>query len=80
MRTVTEMELHDIESSIEAILFASGEPVHMERIAAVLGIDAETVAETADRLADRYSFERRGWRWKRGNRPSSRSPRWRYWP
>ncbi len=60
MRTVTEMDLHEIESSIEAILFASGEPVHAERIAAVLGLDADTVLETADRLADRYSFERRG--------------------
>lgn len=54
------MEIHEIESSMEAILFASGEPVAAERLAAVLGLDTDTVLNAASHLADRYSFERRG--------------------
>ena len=54
------MEIRDIEGAIEGILFASGEPVQAERIAAVLGIDCDLVLDTAARMADRYGFERRG--------------------
>jgi segregation and condensation protein B len=54
------MEIHDIECAIEGILFASGEPVSIGRIAAVLGIDAGLAADVAARLTDRYSFDRRG--------------------
>lgn len=54
------MEIRDIEGAIEGILFASGEPVALSRIAAVLGVDTQLVSDTADRLRDRYSFERRG--------------------
>jgi segregation and condensation protein B len=54
------MEIRDIEGAIEGILFASGEPVSVERIAAVLGIDTELVSDTSERMIDRYSLERRG--------------------
>lgn len=54
------MEIREIEGAIEGILFASGEPVSAERIAAVLGIDTKLVFDTADRMADRYSFEHSG--------------------
>ena len=54
------MEIRDIEGAIEGILFASGEPVSMERIAAVLGVEKQLVSDAADVVADRYSFERRG--------------------
>lgn len=54
------MELHDMDSAVEAILFASGDPVPAERIALVLGVDTAQVLESAQRLADGYSFERRG--------------------
>ena len=54
------MEPIDIESVIESILFVSGEPVAMARIAAVLGISEFDVEAAASRLRDRYSFERRG--------------------
>lgn len=54
------MEIRDIEGAIEGILFASGEPVTVDRIAAVLGIDTNLVYDTAERLMDRYSGERRG--------------------
>lgn len=54
------MELKDIESAIEAILFASGDPVSAERLAGALELDEGTVRTVADHLADYYSFERRG--------------------
>lgn len=56
------MENHDIESAIEAILFVSGEPVKINRIAAVLDVADEQVEAAADRLRDYYSFNRRGLR------------------
>ena len=54
------MEIRDIEGAIEGILFASGEPVSIERIAAVLGVDDTLVINTAEHLRDKYSFDRRG--------------------
>ncbi len=54
------MEIREIEGAIEGILFASGEPVSAERIAAVLGVDIQLVYDTADRMADKYGFERSG--------------------
>ena len=49
-----------MEGAIEGILFASGEPVPVERIAAVLAVPQSTVVDIAQRLADKLSFERRG--------------------
>ena len=54
------MENNDIEAAIEAILFVSGEPVKISRISAVLGAAELTIEETAARLRDKYTFERRG--------------------
>lgn len=54
------MELKDIESAIEAILFASGDPVSAERLAAALELDVESVEPVVNHLADFYSYERRG--------------------
>ena len=54
------MEIRDIEGAIEGILFASGEPVSIERIAAVLGIEAELISRIAERMIDQYSTGRRG--------------------
>ena len=54
------MDSHDIECAIEGILFVSGEPVKMSRIAAVLGLDELDVDAAADRMRDQYSFDRRG--------------------
>lgn len=66
-RRAEVMEIRDIEGAIEGILFVSGEPVQVERIAAVLGIDGQLVLDTAARMADRYGFERRGIRLVRMN-------------
>ena len=54
------MELKEIESAIEGILFAAGEPVGVERLCLALDIDRDTADAVCRRLADQYSYERRG--------------------
>ena len=54
------MENHDLECVIESILFVSGEPVKLSRIAAVMGVDEFDVDAAANRMRDKYSLERRG--------------------
>ena len=56
------MELREIEAMIEGILFASGEPIHVDRIAVALEMDRQTVEQVLQRLADFYAYERRGMR------------------
>ena len=52
----------EVESAIEAVLFASGEPVGVERLCMALDLDRVSVDGACRRLADRYRFERRGMR------------------
>lgn len=54
------MELKELESTIEGILFAAGDPVPVERICLTLEQDKETVDAVCQRLADNYSYDRRG--------------------
>lgn len=54
------MELKELESVIEGILFAAGDPVPVERICLTLEQDKETVDAVCQRLADNYSYDRRG--------------------
>lgn len=54
------MDDRELKSTIEAILFASGEPVSAERIALVMGLDKEEILKAAKQLADEYSFQQRG--------------------
>ena len=54
------LEMRDIEAAIEGILFASGEPVAVERICVALEMDRNTVELVLQKLADHYSYERRG--------------------
>ena len=54
------MEVKEIESAIEGILFAAGEPVGVERLCLALDLDRGTVDTVCKRMADRYSYERRG--------------------
>lgn len=56
------MELKEIESAMEGVLFAAGEPVGVERICLALEIDRVTADAVAQRLMDYYSYERRGLR------------------
>ena len=54
------MEMREVESAIEGILFASGEPVHIDRICLALDMDRPTVEQVLHRLSDQYAFDRRG--------------------
>ena len=52
--------MKEIESAIEGILFASGEPVHVDRICVALELDRPTAEQVLQKLMDYYSYERRG--------------------
>ena len=52
--------MKEIESAIEGILFASGEPVHIDRICLALDLDRLSAEQVLQQLGDYYSFERRG--------------------
>ncbi|MCI2055881.1 MAG: SMC-Scp complex subunit ScpB [Oscillibacter sp.] len=54
------MDMKEIESAIEGILFASGEPVQEERICTALELDKPTVQQMLQKLMDYYAYERRG--------------------
>lgn len=54
------LEMKEIEAAVESILFASGEPVAAERICTALELDRNTVELVLQKLADHYSYERRG--------------------
>ena len=51
-----------MEAAVEAILFASGEPVQLERICVALELDRSTAEQLLQKLMDTYAFERRGMR------------------
>ena len=53
-------DLHEVEAAIEGILFASGEPLGIERICLALDLDRETAESLLHRLEDYYAYERRG--------------------
>jgi len=54
------MEMKEIESAIEAILFAAGEPIHVDRICMAMEMDRPTVEQVLQKLMDFYAYERRG--------------------
>lgn len=49
------MEIKKLQSAIEAILFASGDAVALERIADVLSLDKPTAEKIMKNLADRFN-------------------------
>lgn len=49
-REITQMTENNIQSSVEAILFAAGEPLEIERIAEALEEDTEKIGEALARL------------------------------
>lgn len=54
------MEHNEIKQILEAILFAAGEPVSVERICTACECDADEVEQAAKALMDELAFERRG--------------------
>ena len=57
---MADMDRKELESALEAILFASGEPVQVDRICVALDIDRPTVEQLLQKLMDYYAYERRG--------------------
>lgn len=54
------MEMKEIESAIEGILFASGEPIHIDRICMALELDRPAAEQLLQKLMDHYAYDRRG--------------------
>ena len=54
------LEMKELEAAVEGILFASGEPVHIDRICLALDIDRLAAEQVLQRLSDYYAYERRG--------------------
>ena len=54
------LETKEIESAVEAILFASGEPVQTERVCIALGLERPAAEQILQKLMDYYAYERRG--------------------
>jgi len=52
----------NLESAVEGILFASGDPIEISRIAAVLGVAESVIIQAVGELAERYERDRRGLR------------------
>ncbi|WP_397359981.1 SMC-Scp complex subunit ScpB [Oscillibacter sp.] len=52
--------MKEIESAVEGILFASGDPVHIDRICIALETDRLTAERALQNLMDHYAYERRG--------------------
>ncbi len=54
------MEREELLGRIEAILFASGEPMALERVAQVLGVRTYSVEESVDVLQEKYNTPQSG--------------------
>ena len=52
--------MREVEAAIEGILFASGEPVKVDRICVAMDLDRPTVEQVLQKLMDYYAYERRG--------------------
>ena len=59
---MADMDKIEMEAAVESILFASGEPVNIERICVALAIDRLTAERILQGLMDYYAYERRGMR------------------
>ena len=54
------MELNELGAALESVLFASGEPVPVERLCLGLEVDRPTLDAVAQQLIDKYKYERSG--------------------
>ena len=58
--SLESLDIKEIEAAIEGILFASGEPVSIERICMATELDRPAAEQVLRRLGDYYAYERRG--------------------
>ena len=54
------MTVKKLKNTIEAILFAAGEPVPVGRLSLVLSIDEDEILHAAEELAAEYEYAERG--------------------
>ena len=54
------VEMKELEAAAEGILFAAGEPVHIDRICLALGVNHQEAEQTLRNLEGHYAYERRG--------------------
>lgn len=54
------MDIKEIERSVEAILFAVGDPVSLPRLSEILNVDEVSLEKIIINLRDYYDFEQRG--------------------
>ena len=54
------MELEKIEAAVEAVLFAMGDAVSVDKLAAAIGHDAETTRKLVHQMMDRYNSREGG--------------------
>jgi len=57
---VTPLDVKELQSALEGILFAAGEPVSVERLCLGLEVDRPTLDAVAQQLMDLYRYDRRG--------------------
>lgn len=51
------MEIKKLQGAIEAVLFASGEPVSLDRLSKVLELDSQTAAKLMQNVMDEYNHD-----------------------
>ncbi len=54
------LDTKELEAAAEGILFAAGEPIHIDRVCLALEIGRAEAEQVLRRLMDYYAFERRG--------------------
>ncbi len=54
------MEIREIQSILEAVLFAAGDAVELEKLADIVDVDKKSLREILQKMMDAYNFERRG--------------------
>lgn len=59
-REDTDLELEKIEAAVEAVLFAMGDAVSVDKLAAAIGHDAETTRKLVHQMMDRYNSREGG--------------------
>ena len=58
--SLESLDLREVEAAVEGILFASGEPLGIDRICLALELDKPTAEQVLQELGDYYAYERRG--------------------
>ncbi|MGE4282906.1 MAG: SMC-Scp complex subunit ScpB [Clostridia bacterium] len=54
------MNIKEIESIVEGVLFAWGDAIHIDKLSDILSVDRNTLRSIMHRMMDYYIYERRG--------------------